>query len=439
MRRRILALTVGLTLLVVVAFAVPLVLLLRQAARNDALSQARYQAENVAFFASKQAGDLKAVDGYAKQVSAEYPGVTQVRMPDGIEVGEDVPETGGRPDRHDDAATVVDVAGGAVTVVQVATRLGPAEVRTFLTDAELREGLATRLLIVAAVGLGVLVLSVAAAEIVSRRLVRPLLATADTAQRLARGETGARAPTTGPPEVAEVGTALNGLADRIDEVIAVEREAVADLSHRLRTPLTALRLDVEALPEPDRSELGRHVGSLERTLTAVIHAARRPQREGRVPRSDAVAVVRDRVLFWTPLFEDQSRLVTLELPDGEIPVRAAREDLAAAVDALVENVAAHTPDGAAMRVTVSAEQVAGTPGARIAIADDGPGIPLGAGERGRSDRGSTGLGLDIARRCAEAAGGRIAIHGGADRGLVELILGGPSSAGGASQAGASKT
>lgn len=463
MRRRILALTVGLTLLVVVAFAVPLMLLLRQAARADALAQARYQAENVAFFVARDSADSQAVEGYLRRLSEQHPGVTQVRLPNGSEVGEDVPDSGqdDRQDRDTDAdgdgrvgdlsaVSVDDLAGGAVTEVRVATKDGPAEVRTFLTDAELREGLETRLLVVAAVGLGVLVLSVAAAEIVTRRLVRPLVATADTAQRLARGETGARAPTTGPPEVAEVGTALNGLADRIDEVIAVEREAVADLSHRLRTPLTALRLDVEALPEPDRSEIGRHVGSLERTLTAVIHAARRPQREGRVPRSDAVAVVRDRVLFWTPLFEDQSRVVTLDLPDGELPVRAAREDLAAAVDALVENVAAHTPDGAAMRVTVSAEQVAGTPGARIAIADDGPGIPLGAGERGRSDRGSTGLGLDIARRCAEAAGGRLAIHGGADRGLVELILGGPASgagpvsggggkAAGGSQAGASKT
>jgi signal transduction histidine kinase len=134
------------------------------------------------------------------------------------------------------------------------------------------------------------------------------------------------------------------------------------------------------------------------------------------------------VRFWTPLFEDQSRAVTLDLPAGEIPVRAAREDLAAAVDALVENVAAHTKDGTAMRVTVKAEQVAGGPGARLSIADDGPGIALGAGERGRSDRGSTGLGLDIARRCAEATGGRIVIHAGADHGLVELFLAGASQA-----------
>jgi signal transduction histidine kinase len=455
MRRRILALTVGLTTVVVLAFAIPLVLLLRQAAANDALAQARYRAENIAFFVGRESAHPSSIAGYIQRVSQDHPGVTQVLLPGGVKVGDQLPPVASAYDDHgghdddDDAdgdgrpgdvsAVSVDyVDGGSITEVKVATPDGPAVVRTFLTSEELRDGLAPRLLLLGAVSLAILLLSVVAAEIVSKRLVRPLVATADTAQRLSKGETEARAPTTGPPEVAQVGTALNGLADRIDEVIAAEREAVADLSHRLRTPLTALRLDVEALPEPDREEISRHVTSLERTLTAVIHAARRPQREGRVPRCDAVAVVRDRVLFWTPLLEDQSRAVTLDLPAGEIPVRAAREDLAAAVDALVENVVAHTPEGTAMRVVVRAEPVAGGPGARVTFADEGPGIPLGSGERGRSDRGSTGLGLDIARRSAEATGGRIAIHAGADHGLVELFLAGAAQAGG-SQAGARKT
>jgi signal transduction histidine kinase len=454
MRRRILVLTVGLTTLVVLSFAIPLVLLLRQAAENDALAQVRYQAENIAFFVGREWAHPGSIASYIQHVSEDHPGVTQVLLPGGVKVGDDLPPAASAYDDHDDhgqdddadgdgrpgdvsAVTVNYVDGGAITEVRVTTPDGPAVVRTFLTSDELRHGLAPRLLLLAAVSLAVLLLSVVAAEVVSKRLVRPLVATADTAQRLSRGETAARAPTTGPPEVAQVGTALNGLADRIDEVIAAEREAVADLSHRLRTPLTALRLDVEALPEPDREEIGRHVTSLERTLTAVIHAARRPQREGRVPRSDAVGVVCDRVQFWTPLLEDQRRAVTLDLSPVEIPVRAAREDLAAAVDALVENVAAHTAEGTAMRVTVRAEQVAGGPGARVTIADDGPGIPLGAGERGRSDRGSTGLGLDIARRCAEATGGRIAIHAGVDHGLVELFLAGPAATG--SQAGVRKT
>jgi signal transduction histidine kinase len=217
----------------------------------------------------------------------------------------------------------------------------------------------------------------------------------------------ARAPTTGPAEVAKVGAALNGLADRIDEVIAVEREAVADLSHRLRTPLTALRLQVEALPDRERAEeLNTQVTSLERTLTAVISAARRPQREGRVPHCDAVEVIRHRAAFWEPLFEDQGRELTLDLPTPPAEVRSSAEDLGAALDALVENVVAHTPDGTPARITLTRE----ANGVRIVVADKGPGIPLGAGERGRSDRGSTGLGLDIARRCAEAAGGHLSIH-----------------------------
>ena len=74
----------------------------------------------------------------------------------------------------------------------------------------------------------------------------------------------ARATLGRPEEVAEVGSALNLLADRIDEVIATEREAVADLSHRLRTPLTALRLDADALTDPEESErIGQHVTSLD--------------------------------------------------------------------------------------------------------------------------------------------------------------------------------
>jgi signal transduction histidine kinase len=207
--------------------------------------------------------------------------------------------------------------------------------------------------------------------------------------------------------VAKVGAALNRLADRIDEVIAVERESVADLSHRLRTPLTALRLQVEALPDRERAEeLNTQVTSLERTLTAVISAARRPQREGRVPHCDAVQVTRDRAAFWEPLFEDQGRDLTLNLPDPPAMVRSAPEDLAAALDALVENVVAHTPDGTPARITLLRIEDA----VRITIADEGPGIPLGAGERGRSDRGSSGLGLDIARRYAEATGGHLTIR-----------------------------
>ena len=77
-----------------------------------------------------------------------------------------------------------------------------------------------------------------------------------TAERLGRGDLDARVEPGGPDEVREVGAALNRLAARISELLAREREEVADLSHRLRTPVTALRLDVESLPEAARTGTG---------------------------------------------------------------------------------------------------------------------------------------------------------------------------------------
>ena len=141
-----------------------------------------------------------------------------------------------------------------------------------------------------------------------------------------------------------------------------------------------------------------------------------------MPSSDASAVVGERVAFWSALAEDQGRAHELALPSAPLPVRAADEDLAAALDALLENVIAHTPEGTpfAVRLTATAS------GARLEVSDDGPGLPDTEPVRGRSDRGSTGLGLDIARRCADASGGAMTLAsspaGGA---LITLELGAP--------------
>ncbi|HSS68378.1 MAG TPA: HAMP domain-containing sensor histidine kinase, partial [Nocardioidaceae bacterium] len=211
------------------------------------------------------------------------------------------------------------------------------------------------------------------------------------------------------------------LADRVDEVIAVEREAVADLSHRLRTPLTALRLDVDAIDDPETSALlSEHVDVLERTLTQIIFTARRPQREGRAPHSDATEVVSERAAFWSALAEDQDRAVTVSLPAEPLVVRAATEDLAAAVDALIENVIAHTPEGSGLEIDVHAVDSSHV---SVSISDEGPGIPPSLWTRGRSDRGSSGIGLDIVRRCAEASGGSMTITDRAPSGsTVEMLL-----------------
>ncbi|MEO9140571.1 MAG: HAMP domain-containing sensor histidine kinase [Jatrophihabitans sp.] len=442
MRRRILLLVVGMTALVVLAFAVPLAILIHNDAYNEGLDGLRKETGDIALFLREENSTKTPAQIRTKLAGLDSARMASVQLPSGDTVGRTPPgglnDAPAAPGSYGgpslDRGPRVDRArrGGAADIRVDAFRDGqlaqlrvPAyraglslrtpgradpvvgyTVRVYADDNTLRAGQTSPLLLLGGGAILLLVLGVVAGEVLTRRIVRPLVLTATTAQQLSTGDTAARAPTSGPAEVAAVGHALNRLADRIDQLIAEERETTADLSHRLRTPMTALRLDAEALRDPAEAErIGAHVITLERMLTAIIHAARRPQREGRMPSVDAVAVVRDRVGFWSALTEDQGRTATVTLPPGPLPVRAASEDLAAAIDALLENVIAHTPEGTPFSVRLSATEE----GVRVQIADDGPGLPPDAPVRGRSDRGSSGLGLDIARRCAAASGGSMTL------------------------------
>jgi signal transduction histidine kinase len=482
-RRHILFLVVGMTTLVVVAFAIPLAILIRHNAYRDGVNSltaeasdiARYlRSENAVRSSAEITAHLKEI-GNGRRASvqladgtvlgqappgdlAELPSPAQRRFggggdragasgaatapatatasPSGGGDGGQLPGTGADPGAFGQDLQAQSWSGGKVAQLSVPGFNGfgggstvPSgaprfyTVRVYATDGQLHSGETGELILLIGVAIALLIVGGVAGEVLTRRIVRPLVDTADTAQRLGTGDTTARAPTTGPAEIADVGLALNRLADRIDQLIAEERETVADLSHRLRTPLTALRLDAEALRDPaDAERVGGHVSTLERMLTAVIRAARRPQREGRIPSCDATSVVAERVEFWSALAEDQERASSVSLPGVELRVRAGEEDLAAAVDALVENVIAHTPEGTAFAVTLAPTGA----GARLTISDDGPGLPPDAAERGRSDRGSSGLGLDIARRCAEASGGRMELGASPSGGAsVTLELGPP--------------
>ncbi len=438
MRRRILLLVIGITLVVVLAFAIPIAILLRNTVAQRADDDTRRLAQAAAGFlrSTDTAPTRQQLRGYlaSQPLGGRSMSIT---LPDGAIVGSTPADRTEQPGRRPDEgpgsehgpdgavppAQLQPAPGGQVAVAVAPSLSGSYVVRVFLSDERRYDGLTGWYWVLGGASAGLLLLAVGAGEVLTRRITSPLVRTAETAQRLSVGDVTARAPVEGPREIADVGKGLNRLADRIDELIAEERETVADLSHRLRTPLTTLRLDAEALRDPAEAErVGTHVGDVERMLTAVIHAARRPQREGRMPSCDAVEVVRARVEFWSALTDEQGRRSDITIPAGAIPVRASADDLAAAVDALLENVVAHTPEGTGFSVRLWSD---GT-GARLEIADDGPGIADAALTRGRSDRGSTGLGLDIARRCAETSGGSMRVakspSGGA---LVILELGAP--------------
>jgi signal transduction histidine kinase len=317
----------------------------------------------------------------------------------------------------------VDTGAGRQILVSVqGLPGGPAAVVTLVPADEMHRGVTRAWLILLALGIALVGIGVLTADLLARRLVAPIGALSTVSHRLAAGELSARARPTGPPEVREVAGALNHLADRIRVLLQAERESAADLSHRLRTPLTALRLDAEALSDPaEAARLTAHVDALERAVTASIADARSPA-EG---HCDAAAVVRERVAFWAVLAEETGRHSELSAPDPPVPVALPAAELAAALDALLGNVFAHTPDGVGFTVTVTAT---GT-GARLVVADAGPGFPDPAAsarhvlERGASTADSSGLGLDIARRAAHRAGGRLTLDtapGGGARVTLDL-------------------
>ena len=181
----------------------------------------------------------------------------------------------------------------------------------------------------------------------------------------------------------------------------------ADLPHRLRTPLTALRMNAAALgPGQAADDIRLAIDRLEQEIDLIIRAARRPAPD-EPPSCDAAEVLNDRFGFWLALAEDQGRPCRLTGADQPAPVPVPRSDLAAAADSLLGNIFKHTAEGTGFAVTL--HQGEGV--VLVLVADAGPGIgdPEAALRRGSSGAGSTGLGLDIARRVAESTGGGLKI------------------------------
>src|SRR4029077_9551546 len=164
-------------------------------------------------------------------------------------------------------------------------------------------------------------------------------ALAQASDRLAAGDLSARAAVTGPPEVRRAGAGPDRLAVRIGELLTRERETLADLSHQLRTPLTALRIDAESLRDPvEMAQLTTDVEALTRTVNEIIREARRPSASGGRIACDAAQIVQERAAFWEALAEDQGRYMELSIGTDWLPVRVPAQDLAACVDILLENV-----------------------------------------------------------------------------------------------------
>ncbi|MCX4718843.1 HAMP domain-containing histidine kinase [Streptomyces virginiae] len=314
-----------------------------------------------------------------------------------------------------------------------------AVIENFVPDEELTRGVKASWAVMLLLAIGLVGGSVLVADRLGAKVVRSSKKLAQASHTLGQGNLDTRVEPMGPKELRDAGVAFNAMAHRMTELLAIERELVADLSHRLRTPLTALHLASERMagtPESARIEAAVH--ALESELQAIIAAARTPLAVGPMghgmrsaetgsipqatatgstgptgptgpsecPRSEVADVVRRRTAFWAVLAEQQDRACSLDLTQEPTAVSLSDDDIAAVVDALIGNVFSHTPPGTAFAVRVARTAQA----VELVVEDSGPGIPEPdrALSRG-SSTGSSGLGLDIARRAAAVTGGSMRI------------------------------
>jgi signal transduction histidine kinase len=434
MRLRIILLVVAISSMVLIAFLVPLALVLRTSAADRAVSSATVRAQWMApLVATLSGASLKAAVAQVN-AGARTQAIT-VFLPSGPVLGHPAGRSAGvRLAVAQGRSFSTPFQGGVEVLVAVqGLSRGTAVIRAFVPGSQLRAGVDRSWLVLGGVGLGLLLLSVAVADQLARSLVRTLRALARAADQLAAGNLGTRAQVAGPPEMRQVSNGLNRLAARIGELLAHERETAADLSHRLRTPLTALRIDAESLQDSrERAQLLRDVDGVQRTVNEIIREARRPAGQGTRIACDAAEVVAGRAAFWQPLAEDQDRPLAIKITAEPVPVGVSRDDLAACADILLENVFSHTPEGTALSVRVS-HRAGG--GAWVVVSDSGPGFAdPDAACRGTSSAGSTGLGLDIAQRIAEASGGTLTVgRSPSGGGAVTAGFGPPGGSGGAAR------
>ena len=326
-------------------------------------------------------------------------------------------------------ATTIAVPGGEEIVQPELVRSGTSLIEVYLPDSANTHDLTAAWITLSVVAVVLVLGSTLVADRLATRVVGSARHLADASQRLGEGDTSVRVEPRGPRELAEAAEAFNAMADRVEQLITSEREMVADLSHRLRTPLTALRLNAAGLGDGQAArQTQESVMRLELEVDKIIRTARAGTQTSATPLTSAVcevsAVARERIAFWSALAEDQERPWRFFGP-GSVPQNAplspakpdlrpavvpvSAQELGAALDTLLGNIFRHTPEGTGFQVTVHH----GDGAVAVLIDDAGPGLTepqrqVARGE-GTGGAGSTGLGLDIVRKLAERVGGSLHI------------------------------
>lgn len=276
------------------------------------------------------------------------------------------------------------------------------------------------LLMAGALGAGI---ALVIARWVARGMTQPLRDMARAARRMETGDYSQRVVTESRDEVGRLAEAFNRMSAELEGLERLRRDLIANVSHELKTPISALRAHLENLldgveePDPEtiqvmlvQSErLGRLVDELldlSRLESGDVPLQREPVE---------VAALVSQVLAEIDVARPEGEIaLDGHVPTDLPPVYADRERVHQVLFNLVDNAVRFTPSGG--RITVTASRHDGS--VDVAVADTGPGISgehlprvferfYRADEARSRDDGGTGIGLAIARSVIEAHGGRI--------------------------------
>ena len=281
------------------------------------------------------------------------------------------------------------------------------------------------------VGIIVLLAIAVIGWLIARSVTLPLRILNDTARRFGQGDLAVeQREAKGPPELRQLSDTLSTMAGQLAMMIDQQRAFVADASHQLRTPLTALRLRLENFQATAQSaDVGaieiaiEEIDRLSRLVTDLLQLARTDRLDPPVP-TDLTTIVVDRVDTWTAAADNAQ--VHLELP-SDLPyltVLAVPGAIEQIMDNVLDNAIGHSPVGASVSVVLQS----GGEAHLLIITDQGPGLSdedksraLNRFWRGNANRSGTGLGLAIADGLARASGGSLTLHDGPTGGLQVRI------------------
>jgi|CXWL01.1.fsa_nt_gi signal transduction histidine kinase len=286
------------------------------------------------------------------------------------------------------------------------------------------------------VGLISMLAAALAAIVIANTIASPLRRLQRSTEHLAAGDFTQRAiDNEGPPEVRSLARSFNTMTERIATLVGTQRAFVGDASHQLRTPLTALRLQLERAysmvdnnPEGARERLeaaSEETERLQRLVEGLLMIARSDGSKPVLQRIDVSALVRERAEVWEPFADERGVHLAVDCASG-----LAAMTVPNALEQIIDNYVDNAMSVASAGDTITLSATPRPHSVYVKVIDEGPGMPpehlAHAFDRfwraPEAAHGGSGIGLAVAHHLAQLSGGSVDLENRSDRsGLIASV------------------